>query len=103
MANVEKYELTGRKTCREVLAKYPDYRVFRMSGFAFKGKCYVEDDKKPRFQRCFDCDTRLIKEGTLTFEESMEAWYQWAAAFDICVNHDEKAIYFNAFSFNDMD
>ena len=46
MEGVEKYNLVGGKTCKEVLAKYPNYKVFWRSGFAYRGATESEDDKQ---------------------------------------------------------
>lgn len=33
----EHFKLVGSETCKEVLNKYPNYKVFWRSGFAYRG------------------------------------------------------------------
>ena len=98
MEGVEKYNLVGGKTCKEVLAKYPNYKVFWRSGFAYRGATESEDDKQPK--REYIWQERRARE--TTFEERMQRNYDWSAAIDIKVDHEKKEIHFNGFSENDM-
>lgn len=94
--NIEKYTLTGSDTCKRILGKHPDYRVFWRSGFAYRGAGESEDDKSIRK----DFAPGGMK--MMTFEERMQRRYDWAAAIDIEVNHEKKEIHFNGFSSNDL-
>lgn len=86
---MEKYSLVGSSTCKETLSKYPDYKVFWRSGYAYRGAVEVEDDKS-------------IDDYLDSFEERMQRRYNWAAAIDITVDHEKKEIHFNGFSENDL-
>lgn len=94
----EYYELVGSKTCEEVLTKYPNYKVFWRSGFAYKGASESEDNKQPKKEYIYQ--ERRVKE--TTFEERMQIRYNWSAAIDININHEKREIHFNGFSENDM-
>lgn len=94
----EKFKLQGSSKCRELLKKYPDYRVFWQSGFSFKGAEELEDDKQ---EKMFYRPNHLAPVIT-TFEERMQDRYDWAAAIDITVDHDLKELHFNGFSSNDL-
>lgn len=83
----ETYELVGYPTCNKVLDKYPNYKVFWRSGYAYRGAAEVEDNKS------------IDK---YTFEERMRRRYTWAAAIDITIDHEKKEIHFNGFSANDL-
>ena len=95
---IHRYNLVNGKTCQEVLANYPDYKVFWRSGFAYRGASESEDDKQPQ-------DTYLYEEGRTretTFEERMQRRYNWSAVIDIKIDEEKKEIHFNGFSENDM-
>lgn len=94
----EYYKLVGNKTCKEVLAKYPNYKVFWRSGFAYRGASESEDNKQPKKEY-------IYQEGRskeTTFEERMQRRYNWSAAIDIDIDHEKKEIHFNGFGENDM-
>ena len=80
---MEKYTLVYSDTCKKVLEKYPNYKVFWRSGLAYKGAGEVEDNRH-----------------SLDFESKMQRRYNWAAAIDIEINNEE--IHFNGFSVNDL-
>lgn len=95
---IENYKLVGSKICKEVLAKYPNYKVFWRSGFAYRGAGESEDDKQPKKEY-------IYQEGRsreTTFEERMQRRYNWSAAIDIKIDHEKEEIHFNGFSENDM-
>ena len=94
----EHYELVGSKTCKEVLAKYPNYKVFWRSGFAYRGASESEDNKQVKEEYIWQ--ERRKRE--TTFEERMQRRYNWSAAIDINIDHEKKEIHFNGFSENDM-
>lgn len=94
----EYYELVGGNKCKEVLVKYPNYRVFWRMGFAYRGAREVCDDKQPK-------EEYIWQEGrsrVLTFEERMQRRYDFSAAIDIDIDHNKQEIHFNGFSENDM-
>ena len=94
----EYYKLVGSKTCKEVLTKYPNYKVFWRSGFAYRGASENEDNKQLKKEY-------IYQEGRsreTTFEERMQKRYNWSAAIDIDIDHEKKEIHFNGFSENDM-
>lgn len=94
----EYYKLVGSKSCKEVLAKYPNYKVFWRSGFAYRGAFESEDDKQPKKEYIYQ--ERRSRE--TTFEERMQRRYNWSAAIDIDIDHEKREIHFNGFSANDM-
>ena len=94
----EEFQLVGANKCEEVLAAYPDYKVFWRTGFAYRGACDGEDDKQPKERYVFQERRKRV----ITFEERMQRRYDWAAAIDIKVDHDKKEIHFNGFSENDL-
>lgn len=94
----EHYELVGGETCKEVLAKYPNYKVFWRSGFAYRGASESEDNKQ--LKKEFIYQERRSRE--TTFEERMQRRYSWSVAIDIDIDHEKKEIHFNGFSENDM-
>lgn len=94
----EHYKLVGSKTCKEVLAKYSNYKIFWRSGFAYRGASESEDNKQLKKEY-------IYQEGRsreTTFEERMQRRYNWSAAIDIDIDHKKKEIHFNGFSENDM-
>lgn len=95
---MDKYELVGSKTCKEVLAKYPEYKVFWRGGYAFKGAKEVEDDKQPEERYVWQERANRV----LSFEERMQRRYDESVVIDIDVDHEKKEIHFNGFSGNDM-
>ena len=92
------FNLVGQKECENVIAQYPDYRVFWRSGYAFRGAGESEDDKQPRVEY----DWRYRAKVLLDFNQRMQRRYDWAAAIDIDIDHDKKEIHFNGFSCNDL-
>ena len=98
MNNKESFSLVGRNTCERTLQKYPDYKVFWRSGYAFRGAIETFDDKAPREEYVWQYGGRML----LTFADRMERRYHWSAAIDIEINHDAKEIHFNGFSSNDL-
>lgn len=97
MANIENYRLVGGKKCNEVLAAHPDYKVFRRSGFAYRGAGEREINREGLRKLYYPGGSKMA-----TFEEEMKQFYSWAAAIDIDVDHDKKEIHINGFSENDM-
>lgn len=99
----EHYRLSDGKKCKELLAKYPDYKVFWRSGFQFRGAGEHEmpRDRKdyPVLEYFSNLKHKMIY---VTFEEVMQRKYDWAAAIDIDVDHDKRELHFNGFSENDM-
>lgn len=74
----EKYELVGTKTVMEVIAKYPDYELYKRSGFSFRGSQEQKTDI-----------------------EGIKALFKGSCCYDIQVIDNE--IHINGFSVNDMD
>lgn len=74
----EKYELVGSSTVLEVIAKYPDYELYKRSGFSFRGSQEQKTDL-----------------------EGIKALFKGSCCFDIQVIDNE--IHVNGFSVNDMD
>lgn len=95
---MEKYSLVGSSTCEETLSKYPDYKVFWRSGYAYKGAAEVEDDKQPKREYVY----QEGRSRETTFEERMLRRYNWSAAINITVDHEKKEIHLNGFSENDL-
>ena len=98
MVNIEHYKLVGSKTCKEVLTKYPNYKVFWRSGFAYRGAFESEDNKQSKKEYIWQERQSRI----LTFKERMQRRYDWSAAIDIDIDHNNQEIHFNGFSRNDM-
>ncbi len=98
MKQNEVYKLKGKSICEKVLKENPTYKVFWMSGYAFKGAKKVVDDKQPKMQFI----SQEARSRVLTFEERMQRRYDWAAGIDILVDHEKKEIHFNGFSCNDL-
>ena len=98
MSKKESYNLVGSSKCREILATYPNYKVFIRSGFAWKGASEHEDDKPPHEEYVWQERRKRV----MDFEERMRRLYNWAAAIDIEVDNDKQEIHFNAFSPNDL-
>lgn len=94
----EKYTLIGEKKCKEVLNQYPNYKVFWRSGFAYRGAGEVYDNKQPKKEYIWQERQSRV----LTFEERMQRRYDWSAAIDINIDHNNQEIHFNGFSENDM-
>lgn len=94
----QKLSLVGAKECRKAINDNPSYKVFKRSGFAYRGAKEQEDDKQPRKEFV----SQEMRSRVLTFEERMERFYNWAAAIDIEIDHDKKEIHINGFSENDM-
>lgn len=97
MNGIEMYRLKGGAECKKVLTENPDYKLFWRSGFTYRGAAKKEI---PRIGIRKTWIGREYREAT--FEEEMQAKYNWAAAIDIEVDHDNKEIYMNGFSENDM-
>ena len=81
---MEKYSLVGSSTCEETLSKYPDYKVFWRSGYAYRGASEVRVDNQ------------------IDFSKKLLNYLDWAAAIDITVDHEKKEIHLNGFSVNDL-
>lgn len=94
----EHYKLVGSETCKEVLNKYPNYKVFWRSGFAYRGAGEIYDDKQPKEEYIYQERQSRV----LTFEERMQRRYDWSAAIDIDIDYSKQEIHFNGFSENDM-
>lgn len=95
--NNEHYALSDGKKCEELLAKYPDYKVFWRSGFTYRGA--REREIKRYGLRNVHLPGRIIR---MTFEREMKRHFIWSAAIDIDVDHEKKELHFNGFSENDM-
>ena len=93
---MEHYELVGASKCRELLEKYPNYKVFWRSGLAFRGAREKELDRNGVYKRYYPHND------TITFSQLMENNFNWAAAIDIVVFHDAQELHFNGFSCNDL-
>lgn len=103
----EKFKLVGGSKCKELIAKYPDYKIFWRSGFAYRGAKESEVVKSEFPKEC-PCYPYWDKQGKwhntkfMTFEEYMQKEYDWSAAIDINVDHVKKELHFNGFSENDL-
>ena len=97
MGNVVNFNLCSDKKVREEVAKYPDYKVRWMAGFAWKGAGSRElvRDGERKIHRT---------EGWFigTFEDELNRCLNWACAQDTKIEHDKKEIFINGFSENDM-
>lgn len=101
-----KYSLCGSGACKAAIEIYPDYRVFWRSGFAYRGAQEHEVSKVTEETPCYpywDANGKWHNTRVMTFEEKMEANYNWAAAMNMTVDHDAKEIHINGFSVNDME
>lgn len=98
MKEKEYYRYAGGKLCREILAKYPEYKVFWRSGLSFRG-AGEREVQRDGLRKCFI--GREYKE--VTFEEEMQAHYNWAANISIDINHNEREVHLNGYSELDMD
>ena len=94
----QKFELVGAKTVRKAITDNPTYKVFIREGFAYRGAGEGEDDKQPHEMY----DYKTLRKRVFTFDERMERLYDWAACFDIVIDHDKQEIHINGFSENDM-
>ena len=94
----EHYKLVGNEICKEILTKYPNYKIFWRSGFAYRGASESEDNKQPKKEYIYQ-EGRSRK---TTFEERMQRRYDWSVAIDIDIDHEKEEIHFNGFSENDM-
>ena len=97
MGNVVNFNLCSDKKVREEVAKYPDYKVRWMAGFAWKGAGSRE--------RVRDGERKIHRtEGWFigTFEDELNRCLNWACAQDMKIEHDKKEIFINGFSENDM-
>ena len=101
--NNEHYRLSDGKKCKELLSKYPDYKVYWRSGFEYRGAGEQEMPRDrtdyPVLQYFRNLKHRMIY---VTFEEAMQRKYDWSADIDIDVDHEKKELHFNGFSENDM-
>ena len=94
--------MRGAGKCKELLAKYPDYKVFWCSGFQYRGKKEAEMPRDKTDYKLHYREGFYAKWRNATFEEIMQSHYDWAAAIDIDVDHDKRELHFNGFSENDM-
>lgn len=95
---MEKYSLVSSSTCEEILSKYPDYKVFWRSGYAYRGAIEREILRLP----LDNCHEKVKELRIHLFNDSMQKLYDWSAAIDITVDHAKKEIHFNGFSTNDL-
>ena len=97
MGNVVNFNLCSDEKVREEVAKYPDYKVRWMAGFAWKGAGSRElvRDGERKIHRT---------EGWFigTFEDELNRCLNWACAQDMKIDHYKKEIFINGFSENDM-
>lgn len=100
--NNEHYRLSDGKKCKELLAQYPDYKVFWRSGFQYRGAGEQEMPRDKKDYTVFAWNGRDCKRQVVSFKEAMQRKYNWSAAIDIDVDHDKKELHFNGFSENDM-
>lgn len=99
----EHYRLSNSKKCKELLAKYPNYKVFWRSGFQYRGAGEYEmsrDRKDYPVLKYYGCLKHKMV--YVAFEEAMQYKYDWSAAIDIDVDHEKKELHFNGFSENDL-
>ena len=92
----ESYRLQNKQFCKELLSKYPDYKVYWRSGFVYRGAREVELDRNGQFKRHYPYND------VISFEEKIENELNWSAATDVIVLHHKKALHFNGFSENDL-
>lgn len=88
--------LVGGSVVKRLVNHYKDYRVFICKGFQYRGARYVEDDKETK--------NTPVPGGykVMTFEERINRLCEYYAAFDIRIDRENKTLYINAFSSNDL-
>lgn len=98
---IEKYKgdelkLVSGHAVKRLVEIYKDYRVFIRKGFKYRGAKSEEDDKETK--------KTPVPGGyrVMTFEERINKLCEWYAAFDIKIDRENKTLYINAFSENDM-
>lgn len=99
MANVEKFNLCGNKVVKDAVKNHPDYKVFWMSGFAWKGACGRREIKREGERKI--CCPGGWKMGS--FDDELQHCLNWACAQDMEIDHDKKEIFINGFSEHDME
>ena len=88
--------LVGGDSVKRLVNHYRDYRVFICRGFQYRGARYAEDDKETK-----NTPTPGGYKVT-TFEERINRLCDYYAAFDIRIDRENKTLYINAFSSNDL-
>jgi hypothetical protein len=90
------FELASGDTVKRLVNHYKDYRVFICRGFQYRGAKYAEDDKETK--------NTPAPGGykVMTFEERINRLCEYYAAFDIRIDRENKTLYINAFSANDL-
>jgi hypothetical protein len=98
---IEKYKgdelkLVSGHAVKRLVEIYKDYRVFICRGFQYRGARYAEDDKETK--------NTPVPGGykVMTFEERINRLCEYYAAFDIRIDRENKTLYINAFSSNDL-
>ena len=88
--------LVGGDSVKRLVNHYKDYRVFICKGFQYRGAKYAEDDKETK--------KTPVPGGykVMTFEERINRLCEFYAAFDIRIDREDKILYINAFSSNDL-
>lgn len=88
--------LVGGNVVKRLVNHYKDYRVFICRGFQYRGARYAEDDKETK--------NTPTPGGykVMTFEERINRLCEYYAAFDIRIDRENKTLYINAFSSNDL-
>lgn len=88
--------LVGGAVVKRLVNHYKDYRVFICKGFQYRGARYAEDDKETK--------NTPAPGGykVMTFEERINRLCEYYAAFDIRIDRENKTLYINAFSANDL-
>ena len=88
--------LVGGDTVKRLVNHYRHYRVFICRGFQYRGARYAEDDKETK--------NTPTPGGykVMTFEERINRLCEYYAAFDIRIDRENKTLYINAFSSNDL-
>ena len=97
MGNVVKFGLCSNEKVREEVAKYTDYKVRWMAGFAWKGAGSRELVR--------DGERKIHRPGGSvmgTFEDELNRWWKGACAQGMERDHDKRTILINGFSENDM-
>ena len=98
MGNVVNFNLCSDKKVREEVAKYPDYKVRWMAGFAWKGACGGRELKREGIRKIWRPGGSFMG----TFDDELNKCLNWACAQDMEIDHDKKTIFINGFSENDM-
>ena len=98
MGHIVNFNWCSNEKVREEVAKYPDYKVRWMAGFAWKGACGGRELKREGMRKIWRPGGSFMG----TFDDELNKCLNWACAQDMEIDHDKKTIFINGFSENDI-